>query len=157
MGNDIHLFAAKLRHKALDALRKLRSALLNGSSRLMVAVVNRCAVLLQFPRNSAPVIEEAAVPEKDTVDHQNGILRPAELLFFSAAVDGFFFTFHADLSKYRTKDKIQHHKIDHRDHTAEQANKPHFKSQLDRGEIDAEDAVPEQQVFQYSAQHNTPN
>ncbi len=81
MGDDVHLAAARFLHDASDPLRQLPSAVLHGCGGLLLPVVNCGAVALQFPGNAAPIIEEAVIPEKDAVDHQNGISGLADLAF----------------------------------------------------------------------------
>ena len=68
MGYDIQFFIPVFPDDPQDTLFQLAGAVIDACRRLVFPVINRGAVLHQFFRNSAPVVEMLEIAEKDSMD-----------------------------------------------------------------------------------------
>ena len=93
MGNEIHFFAAGLAADFLNALSENLSAIGNGCGRGLISIVDLGAVFGQRSGDAPPVIEETAIPEKDTMDHHDGVFSFADLRRVTATIQRVFLCF----------------------------------------------------------------
>ena len=154
MGDNVYLFVSGFRYNLADPGTQLRSAVGYRCGRLVIAIIDDCAVALQLPGNSAPVVKQIGVPEKNAVDKQERIFGAADLQGFPLPVNTVFFCFKNHFIGYRTDDGMQNDQIDDRNHAAGHADGTVPDAQLDRCGIYAQDAVPEEHCFHKKTEEN---
>ena len=142
VGDDVHLPAAGLRQDLPDALRQLPPAVLHRGGGLLLAVVERGAVALEFPRDAAPVVDIAEVPEEHPVDQKDGVFCLTDLTLRPGGVQLPLLRLELHLVGGDADDLPQIPDVEEGDPPAEGRQHPVLQPQLDGGEVHPDHAVP---------------
>lgn len=156
MGYDIDFFGAGLVKDLLYARRKLLGAECDRGRGMVVAVIDLRAVALELLRDPAPIVEDLAVAEADSVDEKNGIFRRADAICGTRAVDLFLSYLEIDLAERGSDDRDEAKEVCNRYHTADSADDALLYAELNRGQIDAYNAVPEDHEINTECEKGVP-
>ena len=154
--DDVDLFRARLAYDLADALGKLLAAEGDRGRGVVVAVKDARAVALELARDASPIVEDLAVAEADAVDEQDRVFRRANALVGACTVDLFLFRLKFDLAErgfyYRNKTED----VRDGDESADQTDGALSDSELNRGQIDADDSVPEDNEIKSEGEKRVP-
>ena len=123
----------------------------------MVSIIDLRAVSLKLARNSAPVAEDLAVAEANSVDEQDRIFRLAEAKMQARAVELLASEIGIHLAEGRFNDGNKAKEVRYGYHSADETDHPLLYAELNRGQIDADYAVPEDDEVNGEAEEGVPD
>ena len=144
VGDDVHLFTAGLLHDGTDTVSQFPAAVLHRGGGLLLAVKHLGAVALQLSGDPAPVVQVFEIPEKHTVDQEDGIVRPADLAFRPDLIQLPLLRFKFRLPAGQADDLRQIPDVHTGDPPHQRRQDAGPDTQLHGGQIDPDHAVPEQ-------------
>ena len=108
MRNDVHFPAARLPDDIQNTFFQFFRAVSHCGSAVVLPVVDDGTVLFQLSRDPSPIIQYFEVPEENSVNQQQRVLRFADLRAFPALVKLIFLCFRADLAAAESYDSCEH-------------------------------------------------